>query len=41
MRPAKGFACNVRLLPWLARAIEKAITEARRLGFLPEAEGTS
>jgi hypothetical protein len=39
MRPAKGFACNVRLLPQLARSIDKAIAEARRLGFLPEAQG--
>lgn len=38
MRPGKGFACNVRLLPQLARSIDKAITEARRLGLLPDAE---
>jgi hypothetical protein len=38
MRPAKGFACNVCLLPQLARSIDKAMTEARRLGFLPDTE---
>jgi hypothetical protein len=37
MRPAKGFACNIRLLPQLARSIDRAITEARRLGLLPDA----
>ena len=39
MRPTKGLACSVRLLPQLAHSIDKAITEARRLGLLPDAEG--
>lgn len=36
MRPGKGLACSVRLLPQLARSIEKALAEARRLGLLTE-----
>lgn len=38
MRPDKGVTCPVRLLPQLARSIDKAITEARRLGYLPDTE---
>ena len=38
MRPAKGLACSVRLLPQLARSIAKAIGKARELGLLADAE---
>lgn len=34
LRPAKGFVCNVRLLPRLARAIAKATAKARELGLI-------
>jgi hypothetical protein len=39
LRPAKGLACSVRLLPQLLRAVEKARTKAIELGLIdPEAD---
>jgi hypothetical protein len=34
LQPARGLACSVRLLPQLARAIEKATAKAVELGLL-------
>jgi hypothetical protein len=36
LRPAKGLACGVRLLPQLGKAIQKAIFKARELGLIDE-----
>jgi hypothetical protein len=35
LQPGKGFACSVRHLPQLAKAIDKAVTKARELGLIP------
>lgn len=34
LKPGKGFSCNIRHLPRLAKEIEKALTEARRLDLI-------
>ncbi len=41
LRPGKGLACGVRLLPQLAKAIEKAIVKARELGLIDLNGGAS
>lgn len=39
LKPAKGFACNVRLLPRLARSIEKAVAKGRELNLISDKGG--
>jgi len=34
LKPGKGFTCNVRLLPELSAALDRATTRARDLGLL-------
>lgn len=34
LRPGKGFACGVRHLPMLARAVSDALAKARELGLV-------
>jgi hypothetical protein len=39
LKPGKGFCCNVRYLPQLAAAVNRALAEARQRGFLPTEAG--
>jgi hypothetical protein len=39
MKPGKGFACSVRHLPTLAKAINAALERARELKLIDEGAG--